>query len=448
LAVLAGIVPALVCVWLILQNRADRRFLLRIYLTALALRWAVGLWIYYKNQQAFFGADASTYDYFGYALSQAWEGEGNPDAPWLRHYTGAQRPGWGMYYYVAAFYYLLGRNPLAVQLSNAALGAATCVLAYRIGWLVYPEQRVARLSAILTAFSPSLVLWSSQGLKDAPIVFCLCLCACYTLKLRQKFEVKSFVLLLLSLFCLYSLRNYASYILFMAIAGTLILAARRFTPLHILQGGLLVIILGLALAYVGAGEVAQQAFDLKRIQSARAWGAQAANSGFGGEVDITDPQAALRFLPAGVLYVLFAPFPWMISNLRQLITLPELVVWWAMVPLLLRGYWFALRHRLRESFTICLFSIGLTLAYALFQTNVGTAYRHRAQLYVFFFVFISIGLELKRQARLKRKGRSVLELPRFTKLMPAAVRMVNGKSLVYTYAREKKKVAQNGVSLR
>jgi 4-amino-4-deoxy-L-arabinose transferase-like glycosyltransferase len=269
--------------------------------------------------------------------------------------------------------------------------------------LVYPQQRVARTAAILVALSPSMILWSSQMLKDAPIVLSLCLCALYTLKLRDKVSVKSLVLLLISLFCLYVLRHYAAYIMFVAIAGSLLLAAKRFTPLRVVQGGVLVIFLGLTLAYFGAAQVPQDAFNLKKIQAAREWSAKEANSGFGGDVDISDPKAAIEFLPVGLTYVLFAPFPWMMSSLRQLITLPELLVWWALVPMLIKGYWYGMRHRLKESFAICVFTIGLTLAYALYQSNVGTAYRHRAQLYVFFIIFISIGLELRREAKQRKR---------------------------------------------
>jgi len=136
--------------------------------------------------------------------------------------------------------------------------------------------------------------------------------------------------------------------------------------------------------------VAQQTFDLKHIQAGRVWSAKVATSGFGGDVDITDPRAAIGFLPIGIMYVLFAPFPWMVTNLRQLITLPELIAWWALVPMMIRGYWFLMKHRLRESFAICVFIVGLIFAYALYQSNTGTAYRHRAQLYPFFFVFISV----------------------------------------------------------
>jgi hypothetical protein len=162
-------------------------------------------------------------------------------------------------------------------------------------------------------------------------------------------------------------------------------------------------------------QFAESALDLKRIQLARVWGAKASASGFGADVDISDPQAALAFLPIGVLYVLFAPFPWMIGNLRQLITLPELMVWWLLVPIMVRGYWFAFRHRLRESFPITVFAVSLTLAYALYQSNVGTAYRQRAQLFVFFFVFISIGLELGRAAKEKKREAAIAGQPVFAR---------------------------------
>ena len=311
-----------------------------------------------------------------------------------------------MYYFVASIYYIIGQNQFALQLINGVLGAATCVAVYQMAMLIYPEQRVARIAALMTAFAPSMILWSSQALKDGPIMLCLCLCTLYTLKLRARWNPISFLFLLISLFCLYALRHYAFYIIFVAIAGTFLFAAKRFTPLKVLQGGILIIVIGIAFAYFGAGDVAQQTFDLKRIQSGRVWSAKAATSGFGGDVDITDPQAAIGFLPIGIMYVLFAPFPWMVTNLRQLITLPELIAWWALVPMMVRGYWFLMKHRLRESFAICIFMVGLIFAYALYQSNTGTAYRHRAQLYGFFFVFISVGLELRRADRMRRLARA------------------------------------------
>jgi hypothetical protein len=216
--------------------------------------------------------------------------------------------------------------------------------------------------------------------------------------------------------------------MFVAVASALVLTPKRLSPLRMAQGGILVIVLGITLAYFGASSVPQETFNLKHIQATREWSAKVANSGFGGDVDITDPKAAISYLPLGLLYVLFAPFPWMITNLRQLITLPELIAWWALMPLLLRGYWYGLRHRLKETFAIGIFTVSLTLVYALYQSNVGTAYRHRAQLYIFFFIFISIGLELRRVAK-GRKQMYAMQPAFYTFSGNAALRQLPSHSL-------------------
>lgn len=413
LAIVVGMIPAAVCVWIILRSRTpDQHFLAKVFIAALAVRYILAYVIYSRNLQQFLGADAETYDAFGNALLQSWRGLVDPNAYWLVKYTTARTSGFGMYYFVAGIYYVIGQNALAIQLINCAIGAGVCIAGYKIAMMVYPNQRVARTVTIMTAFSPSLILWTSQGLKDGPIMLCLCLCVLFALKVRTKVEIKSFVLLLGSMLCLYTLRHYAAYIMFTAVTGALLFTApKKFNPVRMLQGAVLVIIIGLAFSYFGAGDVAESAMDLKHIQNARAWGAKASNSGFGGDVDITDPQAAIEYLPLGILYVLLSPFPWMINNLRQIITLPELIAWWCLMPMMARGYWFALRNRLRQSFVICTFVLGLTLAFALYQSNAGTAYRHRSQLYVFFFIFICIGLELRRSARLEKRARRYQQVP-------------------------------------
>jgi hypothetical protein len=401
-ALLLGVVFALLCFSVVVRTPEDRKFLVRLFLGALGLRWALGALIYSFPALNFLGLDASTYDAFGNVLCQSWHGLVNPNDPWLIRATSFKVSGWGMLYYVAAIYYLIGQNPLAVQLITAALGASSAVIIYKVVMLLFQQPRIARTSALLVAFSPSMILWSSQALKDAPIVFCLSLCALYTLKLREKFSLKPLALLLVFLFCVYSLRHYAFYILFISIAGALLMGTKNFSPVRILQGGLLVLVLGFAFVFFGANDVAK-GFDLKDIQARRAYGAKEAKSGYGGDVDITDTQAALTFLPIGLLYVLLSPFPWMIG-VRQLIILPELLLWWLSFPLLIKGYVYAIRHRLKESFVLCLFTVGLTLVYALYQTNVGTAYRHRAQMYIFFFIFISIGWEMRRTRQLIKQA--------------------------------------------
>lgn len=430
LTVLVGLLPAVLCVSVILRETTDRTFLLRVFALAIGLRWALALIISWYHMEPFFGADAGTFDEVGWAISNVWKGLVPYNSPWMTEYANHTKPGWGMFYYVASLYYLVGRNQLLIQLVNCAFGAASCIVVYKIAQMIYPQIRVARTAAVMTAISPSMILWSSQALKDGPIVLSLSLCALFTLKLQAKLGIKNLAFLLISLFCLFSLRNYAFYLMFAAVALALLLAGKRFSPLRVIQGGVLVVVIGGAMAYLGAGDVSKDAFNLKRIQEGRVWSAKVANSGFGGDVDITDPQAAIAFLPVGLVYVLFAPFPWMITNLRQLVTLPELIVWWLLVPMVVKGFWYAVRHHLKESFAILLFTVGLTLMYALYQSNVGTAYRHRAQLYVFFFVFISIGLDLRRQAKAQKRSQMAYGRPSFPSMRPSGVPVAMARGTV------------------
>jgi hypothetical protein len=55
----------------------------------------------------------------------------------------------------------------------------------------------------------------------------------------------------------------------------------------------------------------------------------------------------------------------------------------------------------------------LTLVYSLFQGNVGTAYRQRSQLLVFYFIFVAVGavlLKEKSEDRRKQREFTTLEL--------------------------------------
>jgi hypothetical protein len=67
------------------------------------------------------------------------------------------------------------------------------------------------------------------------------------------------------------------------------------------------------------------------------------------------------------------------------------------IPLLVLGAWFTLKHRIREIAPIMIFTSLLTLTYSIVQGNVGTAYRQRAQLLVFYFIFVGVGFVLLRK---------------------------------------------------
>ena len=395
--------------WSIYVIKEDRPFLFRLFVSAFLVRVLIGTLIYGLRLQEFFGGDALTYDYFGHALVQVWDGNKSYQGAIDVFSGGGAASGWGMLYMVGAIYKIIGRNMLAVQYVNSILGAATAPIAYLIAMEIFPNRRVARACALLSAFFPSLVLWSCQGLKDGPIVFLLTLSMLATLKLGNRFSFKYLTALALCLCGLLTLRFYVFYIVVLAIIAAFILGRRRLTAQSFARQFIIMIVIGLALAYFGVSRYATQQFDaygsFEQLQRMRMDASQSAGSGFGQDVDVSTAAGAISAIPLGLSYLLLAPFPWQMASVRSVITLPEMAIWWSSLPLLVLGAWFTIKYKLREVAPILIFTTLLTLTYSILQGNVGTAYRQRAQLLVFYFVFVAVGFVLIKEKREERARR-------------------------------------------
>src|SRR5256886_791658 len=396
-------IPVAVLLW---RNKVEGQFLLQVFVAALLVRVLVGAVINVFELQEFFGGDALTYDFYGFALVKSWGGD-HYYQPNVNTFFGEYgQSAWGMVYMVGAIYRVIGRNMLAIQFTNAVFGEATAPAVFFIAHTLFQNKRVARLAALLVAFFPSLVLWSSQGLKDGPIVFLLVLAILLTLKLGEKLTFMNAAVLCLVLATLISFRFYLFYMMTAAVAGAFIIGTRELTLSRFISQFLVIIGIGIGLTYLGVLRTAQQQAgyfgDLRVVERSRLDQSRA-QSGFGQEVDVSTTQGAIKAVPLGIINLLFAPFPWEVRSLRQSITLPEMLVWWASFPLLILGLWFTLRYRLRQSFVILIFTTMLTLAYSIYQGNVGTAYRQRAQLLVFYFIFVAVGYVLVRERREEKK---------------------------------------------
>ncbi|HEY9286207.1 MAG TPA: glycosyltransferase family 39 protein, partial [Pyrinomonadaceae bacterium] len=391
--------------------KEHRTFFLRIFVGGLLLRAGLATLIYVFNLQEFFGGDALTYDSVGNSLVESWQSRyplgGDVAATWAG--VGG---GWGMVYMVGIIYSVVGRNMLAVQLFNSVIGAATAPLICLCAYHIFQNRRVAYLSAFFVAFYPSLVLWSAQGLKDGPIVFLLALAVLATLKLGERLSFKYLLALVLALFAILSFRFYVFYMMAAAVAGSLLVGMKRFNSGSVGRQFVIIVFAGLALTYLGVLRRASVQLEtygnLEKVQASRSDLAASAKSGFGKDVDVSTTSGALSAIPLGLTYLLFAPFPWQLASLRQSITLPEMLVWWASFPLLVLGLWFTVKYRLRAALPVIIFTGMLTLAYSLFQGNVGTAYRQRAQLLVFYFIFVSVGYVLLKERREDAKRRQEL----------------------------------------
>jgi lysylphosphatidylglycerol synthetase-like protein (DUF2156 family) len=79
-----------------------------------------------------------------------------------------------------------------------------------------------------------LILWSSQGLKDAAIVFLLALAMLATLKLGEQLNIKYFAVLLVALICVLNFR-FMFYMVIAAIVGSFAIGMQKATTTSVLR---------------------------------------------------------------------------------------------------------------------------------------------------------------------------------------------------------------------
>jgi hypothetical protein len=390
----AGLANVLILLWF---HRIYEPALFRVlgitYCGTLALRYslAIYLWLYHTetNFALTFWGDSQTYDYFGAAVADSWS-HGGWAHSWSQTLEGGVNRGF--IYFVAIIYYLFGRNVLLVQFLNGIIGALTPVVIFEIGLILY-NRRVATTAMLFTAFFPQMIFWSAALYKDPSVMLGIALNMLAVFKLRQGLSAAWIAAYRASAGALVWLRFYIFYATTAATAAGMLVRHRRGMVFGLVsQVGLVVGVIVLLLYTPVGQEVLQQShfFDLELLQNSRMDLARA-ESGFATRANVSTFEGVLSVLPTGILYLLFAPFPWSVTGLRQALALPDILMWYALVPFLVMGIASAGR-RLRQTMPIFVFTMALTVAYGAFLGNVGTAYRQRTQIMMFYFLFVADGI--------------------------------------------------------
>jgi hypothetical protein len=113
----------------------------------------------------------------------------------------------------------------------------------------------------------------------------------------------------------------------------------------------------------------------------------------------------VRNLPIGMLYVAFAPFPWAARSLRELATIPEMLFWYASLPLSITGALSLIRRRDFGFVHGAVFAAGMFVALSLIAANTGTLIRSRAMIIPFVVALAAVPAAPLLRARLPAKLR-------------------------------------------
>lgn len=397
-------------------NRQDQRFLVILFLSALLVRvgasaaldlisWKVegehpyqdgpvqawNLHISDKTRGYLKIGDSDYFSQRGYSVAQFVKGSNEPVLSFRMNQYGKH----GYVYWIGYFYYLFGFSPWAVKLINCLLGALTAVLVFLVGQRCF-STTPARWAGGLTAFFPSLILWSTTNLKDIPLTFFTLLILFLYSRLTQTQGSRSrLVLFLLLVGALRIHMTFRSVELSFLLAGALLLAhflPRFFRSRPIATAAALsaFLLLGVALSFrEPVGYLIRQA-----LMQPFNW-----HVGF-----TTTPGSSYTFLPApfyqggyrwewvetgqmnlaillgmgkAVLHYLFEPFPWKISNSFQWFSYPQLIVLYALFPFVVIGLIRGLRKKKEDAFALILTTIIFTGIGSLANGNIGTVFRLR-----------------------------------------------------------------------
>lgn len=381
------------------RREADVQFLGFVVLFSAILRIGLALGMRYAGVNEAIAPDEYTFHDNGrYFLGWL---EGEFSTPFSYRWAGTSDVGY--FVVVGSLYFVFGAYEIVPILLNCLLGAACAFPAYRLAGTI-SGRRGARVAAVLVAFFPSLLLWSTLLIRDAPALFLVLWSVVFCQQLMRRITLRTLLLLTTCLGMLATLRAYLFVLIVAAALFSFVLAAIR------KPGRAFAAAIGAALAAtvlvqgLGLGEDTIARATLEHISVRREWNSIGAGGIGQSEFDLRTPAGALAYLPYGMLWFLFSPFPWQSSG-RQALAVPDVLLWYVCMPLVVIGIVYALRRRRRAALVPVMAAVLITILHSLWEGNVGIIFRHRAHVLVLFLPFVGVAVvRLKQRARARARA--------------------------------------------
>jgi 4-amino-4-deoxy-L-arabinose transferase-like glycosyltransferase len=359
------------------------------------IRWTLGAFVLHlligiaiSSSQVgtdYFGGDANFYHETAIQLARHWEGvTALPLLP-----AGKE----GFVYVLGGTYFVFGGFVIAGLIVNAAFSAALVPLLFDTTRRLFGRE-AARRVVPLVVLLPGFLVWTSQLLREAGVLFFIALAVNAVVRLSERFGVFPLFTLAIALTGLFSFRGNVAFVVAIGTLGALVIGRRRVLS-GIGVGATALALLAVLVAVVGVGYAGYRLSsnaDLAQVNTVRTDSSLSAGSGVNPGADVSTTAHALDYLPKGIAQFLLGPFPWQIGNGRQSLGLVEVMVLWALVPALFRGLragWLRARRRI----AVLLFpALLLTVMLSLLIGNFGTVTRERLQVLVLLLPFVALGL--------------------------------------------------------
>jgi len=386
------------------ERTPEQLNLRRIYRWAFAVRAIIGItaWLLTVFLEIPMMEDALYYEEMGWTVANEWiSGHSSSSLDWM---IESERSAWVMVMLVAVFYLFFGGLrvvPLLI-IAYSAVTAFVPVWIYRIARQVGANEKAARISAWLVVLSPGFAFWSSALYKEGLVHLLIGIVSFHTLRLQERWNLKSVWIVIAGLLLMLGLRFYLSAFLFVVVIAGLLWGRQheggyRILPIPMRQVSIVAILLMLLVGFNFMGrtmaflpENLEEGFS--EVQRTRLDLAQY-GSGYLQDLDVSTFDSAVKNIPLAVTYFLGVPFPWQVGTLRQNMVIPETLFWIVLYPFIIIGVTRTWQENKQGVFFLLALSVTLCLFYALMVGNIGTAYRMRMQVWLLLSVFVGIGWE-------------------------------------------------------
>ena len=310
---------------------------------------------------------------------------------------------------LGTFYAWLGYAPVAAKMINSLFCCMSIVIVYLIARQLFKEERPSRYAAAIFAFFPSIFYWSITGLRDTVFNFFI---LGYLLCMVKFMTKKNYLYALFAVFFIYFSNSFRASTSIPLLAGFgAVLIINILTVIKARGSRFLKIILVLSVCFVLGVLILHKTVIISKIVNVANLIARA-NLGLSASGRIpqswqtnyiiySDLVYQQRELTAGdifsfgylvtifkaIFYFFFLPFPFGNWTLNFLPFYPQIIYWYLMTPFVIKGWLLFLKKDKYTALALLVLLLIVILPMALYESNIGTAFRHKDMFLPIAFVF-------------------------------------------------------------
>lgn len=314
-------------------------------------------------------------------------------------------PDWRLYqvgvfsYAIAFLYSVFDYVPQLIKFVNAVFSVASAIVIYELAKSLF-GKKAAGISMIITAFLPSIFVFSLTSTRDPMVIFLLCLSIYSLTKFYSSYNLLHLAVVFFCVGVVYFIRIsvFAPLMLVLVIALFISLRFRCRWKISFL------VLCGLLVFSGGYRQKALSILDLATLTNPHMGYINTPGNNYKILPDeyysgsknirkIPPLYLAVAFLK-GLLHSMFEPFPWKLKTKGELFGSVQTLAWVMFFPFVLVGIFFGLRHKPKESHVTFICVVVFSALLAIGEGNVGTVFRHRDMLLPFFIIFGVAGVSI------------------------------------------------------